>query len=108
MTSTLTALRRCPACGSRDLIPVVAGMETNFYCQDCSACWHVAARGADRVDPEQCPGCLIGKGACTRGNARRAERPTKTLAESGWPDIESELLFSVREAWTGFPVLPAD
>jgi hypothetical protein len=101
MTTTLIGLEGCPGCGGTDLIPVVAGMETNFYCQDCRGCWRPLHSGAVmRVESAGCPGCILGKEGCTR----RSKRP----ADFGWPDIESELLFSVREACTGFSVLPAE
>jgi hypothetical protein len=101
MTTTLIGLRHCPGCGGSDLIPVVAGMETNFYCQDCRKCWHLLDRAVtSRVEPELCPGCILGKATCAK--------PPRRPADYGWPDIESELLCSVREACMGFCVLPAE
>jgi DNA-directed RNA polymerase subunit RPC12/RpoP len=56
LTSTAT---RCPGCGSTYTTWVDAAGQDNFLCKTCGACWHPAAGHADRVDPQQCPGCSL-------------------------------------------------
>ena len=58
------AFKQCPECGSEKLIPVSVKEETNFFCEDCVLCWHVEHDRANVVDPQTCPGCLLGVTAC--------------------------------------------
>ena len=47
----------CPTCGNGRLSPAFDGEETNFLCQECGSCWHLALGWVDRVNPQTCPGC---------------------------------------------------
>lgn len=47
----------CPACGSDQLVPVMGGVNHNFVCNRCAACWHVDGRHVRRVRPVSCVGC---------------------------------------------------
>lgn len=50
-------LAQCPACGARDLEPVVDEGRVNFLCGACHRCWHVELGYVHRVDPIGCGGC---------------------------------------------------
>jgi len=67
MSEFVAGLEACPGCGSRNLIPVAAGEQTNFFCDICVLCWHPADGRADLVDPQACSGCRLGKTACLAG-----------------------------------------
>jgi len=103
MNETAFGLKQCPECGGDKLIPVTAGEETNFFCEDCVLCWHLEYGRATVVDPQTCPGCELGTTACFE----RWDISTRPLigpgesgreGDKGWGDIESELYSSAREA----------
>jgi len=94
MTETVLGLRHCPGCKSEKLIPVSAGEDINFFCQDCVLCWHVEHARTEAVDPETCPGCHLGSTACFE---RWGIMPKTHHHGMGWGDIESELYGSARE-----------
>jgi hypothetical protein len=75
MTTTLIGLSGCPECGSADLVPVVADLETNYLCEDCACCWHLVGEDALLVDPNSCPGCSMGSTACLKRLALAGEWP---------------------------------
>ena len=56
-----SAATRCPGCGSTHTTWVDAANQDNFLCKTCGACWHPAAGRLDRVDPQHCPGCSLGR-----------------------------------------------
>ncbi len=47
----------CPACGSREFLPVDNGQEVNFFCPECERCWHYSLGWVSRADPVVCPSC---------------------------------------------------
>jgi hypothetical protein len=51
-------LSQCPACGSRELVPVVeeAADEVHFFCGSCKRCWHVELGFAHAIAPSSCDG----------------------------------------------------
>lgn len=51
-------LSQCPACGSRELEPVVEAVtdEVHFFCGRCERCWHVELGFAHPVAPSSCMG----------------------------------------------------
>ena len=49
----------CPACGSREMLPVSVGATRNYICNACAACWHVEGADFRRVHPDSCSGCLF-------------------------------------------------
>jgi hypothetical protein len=57
-------LTRCPECEGQNLIPVVAGRKMNFFCSDCTLCWHLDRDEPARVNPWTCPGCALVTTAC--------------------------------------------
>ena len=59
MTDTLVDLKQCPKCCGEKLVPVNAGEATNFFCEDCTFCWHVDGGSVALVDPHTCPGCEL-------------------------------------------------
>jgi nitroimidazol reductase NimA-like FMN-containing flavoprotein (pyridoxamine 5'-phosphate oxidase superfamily) len=59
----------CPACGSHELLPVTEGVQRNFICNACAACWHIDGSDLRRVRPDACPGCLF-KPMCTAAAVR--------------------------------------
>ena len=59
----------CPACGSREMLPVRNGATRNFICQACAACWHLEGGDLRRVRSQTCPGCRF-KPMCTAAAAR--------------------------------------
>ena len=59
MSETLVGLKRCPKCDGEKLVRVNAGVETNFFCEGCTLCWHVADGQVDLVDSLTCPGCEL-------------------------------------------------
>ena len=65
----LLAFAGCPACGSRELVPVSDGATRNYICNACAACWHIDSGELRRVRPETCPGCLF-KPMCTAAAVR--------------------------------------
>jgi len=118
MTTTLVGISQCPGCASKNLVPVIADFETNFFCEDCACCWHLVGEDTRLVDPEHCPGCVMGSGTCfarlasaTRpvGNARGGRLPaTLGSTHDPWEDVAAELLGSAREASLGwFPLAEA-
>jgi len=72
MNETILGLERCPGCGSKNLIPVNAGEQTNYFCDICVLCWQLEGRMAKIVDPQTCPGCQLGKTACLGGTSLHA------------------------------------
>jgi hypothetical protein len=115
MTTTLIGLTQCPGCSSANLVPVVAELEVNFFCEDCTLCWHLVGQEIERVDPKSCAGCRLGSTACFehwevdahRWSPERGFRsplPAFTLgaADAGWDDVEAELTGSAREASMGW------
>jgi len=74
MTGALR-LDQCPGCGSKGLLPISAGEQTNFFCDDCRLCWYVDEHGwVNSVDPQTCPGCRLGKASCVSGLGARHSR----------------------------------
>jgi len=65
--NTEDGLDRCPTCGNKNLMPVRAGEQTNFFCDDCVLCWYLEHGRASGVDPQTCPGCRLGKTVCLGG-----------------------------------------
>ena len=57
-------LFQCPECAGDHLIPVVAGRKMNFFCQDCTVCWHLDGGEVTKVNPWACPGCALVTTAC--------------------------------------------
>ena len=55
-------LGQCPACGSRDLEPVVeeATDEVHFFCGHCERCWLVELGFAHPIAPSSCNGARDG------------------------------------------------
>jgi hypothetical protein len=111
MIGPVLVLTQCPGCGGRRLMPVATSEGTNFSCQDCRLCWHLARGWASLVDPQTCPGCQFGRRTCsdlrevsTRRNdvfsavAVNGSRDSGPADDVGWSDIESELYSSAREA----------
>jgi hypothetical protein len=62
--SRVKRLVRCPECQGEDLIPVIAGRKMNFFCRDCTLCWHMHGDDVTRVNPSVCPGCELVTTAC--------------------------------------------
>ncbi len=62
--SRIGKITRCPECDGDALVPVVAGRKVNFFCQDCTLCWHVDGDEVNRVNPWTCPGCALVTTAC--------------------------------------------
>jgi hypothetical protein len=59
MSDTLVGLKQCPKCGGEKLVPVSAGEATNFFCEDCTFCWHLEGGRTILVDRQTCPGCEL-------------------------------------------------
>ena len=57
-------LTHCPKCEGQCLIPVVAGRKMNYFCRECTICWHVSGDQVTRVNPWTCPGCALVTTAC--------------------------------------------
>ena len=64
MNEVRFGMKLCPGCGSEKLVPVRAGEKMNFFCKDCVMCWHLEDGRTNLVDPQTCPGCLLGTTAC--------------------------------------------
>jgi hypothetical protein len=53
-------LTECPRCRGAKLIAVHAQGVKNFFCEDCTFCWHVNGDGRPTlVDSRSCPGCEL-------------------------------------------------
>jgi hypothetical protein len=112
--AVLGLLKQCPECGGERLIPVATTEGANFFCRDCTLCWHVEHGGVNVVDPQTCPGCQLGTSACFERwqypvavaeiPSMMTRRAISVSVESGRvddADIESELYCSAREAGIG-------
>ncbi len=62
--SRIRKLTRCPECDGSALVAVIAGRKMNFFCPDCTLCWHLHGDEVSRVDPWTCPGCALVTTAC--------------------------------------------
>jgi hypothetical protein len=47
------------------------GRPFEYFCRDCTMCWHPEFGQLNKVDPEICPGCGLATTACFE----RFERP---------------------------------
>jgi len=104
MDEMLVGLRLCPACGSQKLIPVIAGKEMNFFCEDCVLCWHREGGRTDIVDPQTCPGCQLGTTACfERWGSRALSRGSETVSGHAF----GSLLPSGCTWWSGLRAGPS-
>jgi len=57
--------QRCPNCLSTKLLVAIDRQEQcNYFCRDCTMCWHSEAGELRRVDRETCPGCDLPTIAC--------------------------------------------
>lgn len=55
----------CPNCASTNLVIAVdRRQQRNYFCRDCTMCWHPEFGRLRRVDPEVCPGCGLATTAC--------------------------------------------
>jgi hypothetical protein len=72
LTSAATC---CRGCGSSHTTWVDAAAQDNFLCKTCGTCWHPATGRIDRVDPQQCPGCSLGR-ICEVANGSPARHPS--------------------------------
>jgi len=62
----------CPNCGGTNLLVAIdRRQQRNYFCRDCTMCWHPEFGELRRVDPEMCPGCSLATTACFE----RFERP---------------------------------
>ncbi len=67
----------CPNCASTNLLVAVDHRQhRNYFCRDCTMCWHPEFGQLRRVDREICPGCDLATTACfERFEFERFERP---------------------------------
>lgn len=66
----------CPTCGSNVLDWVNNGLESNFFCERCAACWHRASGALRRVNPGTCEGCEHSS-RCMLAYAKDANHPSE-------------------------------
>ena len=68
---------RCPNCvGTNLLVAIDRRQQRNYFCRDCTMCWHPEFGQLRRVDSEICPGCGLATTACfERFEFERFERP---------------------------------
>jgi ferredoxin len=56
---------RCPNCASQKLLVAIdRRQQRNYFCRDCTMCWHPAFAELHRVDRETCSGCGLTTTAC--------------------------------------------
>ena len=67
----------CPNCLSTKLLVAIDHQQQwNYFCRDCTMCWHSEFGELHRVDRETCPGCDLATTACFE----RFEQPTVLTA----------------------------
>jgi hypothetical protein len=55
----------CPNCARTNLLLAIdRRWQRNWYCRDCSMCWHSESEQVRRVEPHTCPGCGLATTAC--------------------------------------------
>ena len=69
--------KSCPNCLSTKLLVAIDHREKrNYFCRDCTMCWHFQFGQLHRVDREICPGCDLATTSCFE----RFEQPVMSLA----------------------------
>jgi len=76
--SRMKKLTQCPECEGQNLIPVIAGRRMNFFCRDCTLCWHLTGDQVARVNPWTCPGCALATTACFEHFDLRQKPPLRS------------------------------
>jgi hypothetical protein len=73
----LNLLEPCPNCAGTNLVEAIDRRQhRNYFCRDCTMCWHPEFGQLHKVDPELCPGCGLATTACfERFEFERFERP---------------------------------
>ena len=67
----------CPNCRSIKLLVAIDHQQQwNYFCRECTMCWHSEFGELRRVDRETCPGCDLATTACFE----RFEQPTVLMA----------------------------
>ena len=67
----------CPNCLSTKLLLAIDHQQQwNYFCRECTMCWHSEFGELRRVDRETCPGCDLATTACFE----RFEQPTVLTA----------------------------
>jgi len=55
----------CPNCDGTSLVVAIdRRQQRNYFCRDCTMCWHPEFGQLHKVDPEICPGCGLATTAC--------------------------------------------
>ncbi len=74
---SLTRPESCPDCVGKNLaVAIDRRQQRNYFCRDCTMCWHPEFGQLHKVDPEICPGCGLATTACfERFESERFERP---------------------------------
>jgi len=55
----------CPNCLSTKLLVAIdRHQQCNYFCRDCTMCWHCESGEFRRVNRETCPGCDLATTAC--------------------------------------------
>ena len=76
---TMTAQRvqvstfECPGCGGSAMCGIRNGLDTNIFCEQCAACWHMSLGTMRRVNPATCGSGCENIGRCTIAYAKDAE-----------------------------------
>jgi hypothetical protein len=69
---SLSMPESCPNCARTNLVVAIdCRQQRNYFCRDCTMCWHPEFDQFRRVDSEICPGCGLATTACFD----RFERP---------------------------------
>jgi len=70
---TLAMPESCRNCaGTKLVVAIDRRQQRNYFCRDCTMCWHPEFGQLHKVDPETCPGYGLATTACFE----RFERPT--------------------------------
>jgi hypothetical protein len=75
--SNLAMPEFCTNCGGTNLVVAIDHRrQRNYFCGDCTMCWHSEFGQLRRVDREICPGCDLCTSACfERFQFERFQRP---------------------------------